>query len=95
MGLYRQEYWSGLPFPSPGDLPVLGIKPMSPALQIDSLPSEPPENPMPPCVKLTGGLLSAHCRITVPLASGVYTLVSEVGSEVVSLCPYLLDGCGG
>ena len=38
----RQEYWSGLPCPSPGDLPNPGIKPESPALQADSLPSEPP-----------------------------------------------------
>ena len=38
----RQEYWSGLPFPSPGDLPNTGIKPGSPALQADALPSEPP-----------------------------------------------------
>ena len=38
----RQEYWSGLPFPSPGDLPYPGIKPRSPALQADALPSEPP-----------------------------------------------------
>ena len=38
----RQEYWSGLPFPSPGDLPDSGIEPGSPALQVDSLPSEPP-----------------------------------------------------
>ena len=37
----RQEYWSGLPFPSPGDLPDPGIKPRSPALQADTLPSEP------------------------------------------------------
>ena len=37
----RQEYWSGLPFPSPGDLPNPGIEPGSPALQEDSLPSEP------------------------------------------------------
>ena len=36
-----KEYWSGLPFPSPVDLPNLGIKPGSPALQTDSLPSEP------------------------------------------------------
>ena len=35
----RQEYWSGLPFPSPGDLPNPGIEPGSPTLQIDSLPS--------------------------------------------------------
>ena len=37
MGFSRQEYWSGLPFPAPGDLPYLGIKPASPALQADSL----------------------------------------------------------
>ena len=37
MGFSRQEYWSGLPFPSPGDLPNLGIEPRSPALQADSL----------------------------------------------------------
>ena len=37
----RQAYWSGLPFPSPGDLPDTGIKPRSPALQADSLLSEP------------------------------------------------------
>ena len=41
MGLSRQEYWSGLPFPSPGDLPNPGIEPWSPALQTDALPSEP------------------------------------------------------
>ena len=42
MGFFRQEYWSGLPFPSPGDLPDPGIEPRSPALQADALPSEPP-----------------------------------------------------
>ena len=36
----RQEYWSELPFPSPGDLPNPGVKPRSPALQADSLPNE-------------------------------------------------------
>ena len=40
MGFSRQEYWSGLPFPSPGDLPGPGTKPRSPALQADSLLSE-------------------------------------------------------
>ena len=40
----RQKYWSGLPFPSPGDLPDPGIEPGYPALQVDSLPSESPEN---------------------------------------------------
>ena len=40
-----QEYWSGLPFPIPGDVPNPGIKPRSPALQADSLLSEPPGKP--------------------------------------------------
>ena len=42
MEFSRQEYWSGLPFPSAGDLPDPGIKPGSPALQVDSLMSELP-----------------------------------------------------
>ena len=41
-GILQQEYWSGLPFPSPGDLPDPGIEPRSPALQADALTSEPP-----------------------------------------------------
>ena len=41
----RQEYWSGLPFPFSGDLPDPGIEPGSPALQADTLPSEPPGSP--------------------------------------------------
>ena len=47
MGFSRQEYWSGLPFPSPGDLPDAGIEPVSPvspALQADFLPAEPSGN---------------------------------------------------
>ena len=42
MGFSRQEYWNGLPFPSPGDLPEPGIEPRSPPLQVDSLLSKPP-----------------------------------------------------
>ena len=42
MGFSRQEYWSGLPFPSLGDHPNPGIEPRSPALQADALTSEPP-----------------------------------------------------
>ena len=41
MGLSRHKYWSGLPFPSPGDLPNAGIEPRSPTLQANALPSEP------------------------------------------------------
>ena len=45
MEFSRPEYWSGKPFPSPGDLPNSGIEPVSLTLQVDSLPSEPPVNP--------------------------------------------------
>ena len=45
MEFSRQECWSGLPSPSPGDLPNPGIKPRSPALQVDSLPAEPKGKP--------------------------------------------------
>ena len=45
MGFSRQEYWSGLPFPSPGDLPEPGIEPKSPASEADTLTSEPPGKP--------------------------------------------------
>ena len=45
MGFSRKKYWSGLPFPSPEDLPDPGIEPGCPRLQVDSLPSEPPQRP--------------------------------------------------
>ena len=45
-GFSRQEYWSGLPCPPPGDRPNPGIEPRSPALQTDSSPSEPPRKPI-------------------------------------------------
>ena len=44
LGFSRQEYWSGLPFPSPGDLLDPGIEPLSPTFQADTLTSEPPGN---------------------------------------------------
>ena len=46
MGFSRQEYWSGLPFPSPRDLPDPGIEPRSPTLQADALTSELPGKPL-------------------------------------------------
>ena len=46
MEFSRKEYWSGLPFPFQRDLPNPGIKPGSPALQADALPSEPPGKPL-------------------------------------------------
>ena len=57
-GISRQEYWSGLPFPSPGDLPNPGIKPMSPAFQADSLLSKPPGKPIN-----NGYYMFDHCSI--------------------------------
>ena len=46
MGFSRQEHWSGLPCPPPGDLPDPGIEPESPALEADALTSEPPGKPI-------------------------------------------------
>ena len=57
MGFSRQGYWSGLPFPSPRDLPNPGIELRSPPLQVDSLPSEPPGKPRNTGV---GGLSLLH-----------------------------------
>ena len=54
MGFSRQEYWSGLPFPSPGDLPNPGIELRSPALEADTLTSEPPG-------KMLFGVIMSHC----------------------------------
>ena len=65
MGFSRQEYWSGLLFPSPGDLPDSGIKPRSPALQADSSPSEPSRKSIAEiiCVHAFcyGGLVTKTC----------------------------------
>ena len=59
MGFSKQGYWSGLPFPSPGDLPDPGIKHKSPSLQADSVLSEPPVSPKIVCVVLC--LLAQSC----------------------------------
>ena len=62
MEFSRQEYWSRLPFPSPGGLPDPGFKPRSPALQADSLLSEPPAKPYPISVEdpYPGGYSVSH-----------------------------------
>ena len=61
MEFSRQEYWSGLPFPSPEDLPNPRIEPGSPALRADALPSEPPD-------KLT-------LRVAYPLGKMIFALL--------------------
>ena len=55
MGFSSQEYWSGLPVPSPGDLPDPGIEPRSPALWADALTSEPPWKPVRAGLFIDGG----------------------------------------
>ena len=64
MGFPRQEYWSGLPFPSPGNLPDPGIEPMSPELQMDSLPLSHQGSPDPllaPVKFTVSSLLLPNC----------------------------------
>ena len=75
MGFSRQGYWSGLPFPSPGDLPNQGIQHTSPALQADALPSEPP------------GMMEAKWRIIIVNLSG-YDHSWKIGSggRIDSVC---------
>jgi len=60
MGFSRQEYWSGLPFPSPGDHREPGIKPGSSASQADALPSEPPGKPL-----CHANLSHYHCSLAI------------------------------
>ena len=74
MEFSRQEYWSGLPFPSPGDLPDPGIKPGSPALQADALSSEPPGKP--------GG--KVHCKGKQSLTQGIQLMFYKRGSEKIN-----------
>ena len=65
MGFSRQEYWSGLPFPSPGDLPDPGIEPRSPTLQADALTSEPPGKPYAEYIMRNAGLEEAQAGIKI------------------------------
>ena len=87
MGFSRQEYWSGLPFPSPGDLPNPGIEPGSPALQTDALPSEPLGKPKA-LINLIF-LTSSPGRIInvvsyLPLAQSCLTLCDPMDSSLPS-----------
>ena len=67
MGFPRKEYWSGLPFFPPGDLPDPGIKPGSPELQADSLPSEPPGKPQQIILEENNASLQAKGRFVYSL----------------------------
>ena len=97
MGFPRQEYWGGSPFPSPGDLADPGIEPRSPALQADSLPSEPPGKPIhlfaqskgreQPVLKRSELLNGFQGRVFLrqPCCS-LWTLLWLVGNKVVGWC---------
>ena len=82
MEFSRQEYWSGLPFPSPGDLPDPGIEPGSPSLQADTLPSEPPGKSLSNAVKgsQTGGAGEVF-RITGCTEVGFGNLIENLRFE--------------
>ena len=81
MGFSRQEYWSGLLLPSPGNLPDPGIEPGSPALWEDSLPSEPPGKPLLLYPKSIGITPSPH-----PLTAWGALCLGPFEHKVTSLC---------
>ena len=83
MGFSRQKYWSGLPFPSPEDLPHPGIKPMSSILQADSLLSKPPGKPLSLIRTLLITLGPLGCSGSSPFQG------QQVGSLSLSLIPPL------
>ena len=71
MGFPRQEYWSGLPFPFPGDLPDPGTESRSRALQTDTLLSEPPGKPM-----------HTHMKLSIPIVGNFKKLTEFPGAEL-------------
>jgi len=73
MEFSRQEYWSGLPFPSPGDLPDPGIESYCPALQVDSLLSEPPGKH----IKIYKHLLNTYHGTTTMLSAEKVTTARQ------------------
>ena len=82
MGFSRQEYWSGLPFPSPGDLPNPGIEPRSPTLQADALTSAPPGKPVgEPVWKLKsrnpGSISFQNVENSIPGPPGMHGLCAQ------------------
>ena len=87
MGFSRQEYWSGLPFPSPDDLPNPGIEPGSPALQADSLPSESPGKP-----HIHVGLVQLKTRYRYYTGWGFHPSLHLYGEGNGNPTPVLLPG---
>ena len=94
MGFSRQEYWSGLPFPSPGDLPDPGIEPRSPALEADALTSEPPGK-LREWAKLSFSLLTkqAESKVKTPLVSSFQGFLDSVLKSKLMGVFYILYAC--
>ena len=84
MEFSRQDYWSGLPCPSPGDLPNPGIKSVSPALQEDSLPSEPPRKPLHKKVTNKNKPDSYWNYSFCSKICALFSMLSQAGSAVLS-----------
>ena len=90
IGFAKQEYWSGLPFPSPGDIPNPGIKPTSPALAGRFFISEPPGKPLSTCrsTKCRGTKMLAQVHLILPLVPGVESIIFQ-GTLIVNRNWYL------
>ena len=78
MELSRPEYWSGQPFPSPGDFPNPGIEPSSPALQVDSLAAEPPGK----------SICTATAFIQISIVD-IYLTVTAQNTHIFPPCPFI------
>ena len=100
VGFSRQEYWSGLPFPSPGDLPNPGTEPRSPAWQADALPSEPPEkihsllSPISshfPCGSLCLKTLSPHLYLLKNIVSFLALFKCLSGKDTSMFAPVQIN----
>ena len=92
MEFSRQEYWSGLPFPSPGDLPNPGIEPGSPALQADALPSEPKSLLMKVKVESEKVGLKLNIQKMKIMASGPITSWEIDGETVGTVSDFIFLG---
>ena len=77
MAFSRQEYWSGLPFPSPGDLPNPGIKPVSPALAGKFFTTEPPEKPKEVYMSLINQHINTDLQPQESTLNGLHTLLTR------------------
>ena len=86
MGFPRQEYWSGLPFPSPGDLPDPGIEPGSPALKADALPSEPPGKSSKVMLKILQARLQQSVNQELPDVQAGFRRGRGTRDQIANIC---------